>query len=311
MRERTLVVVRHEGVQRKRVGAILATLEARGLKVVALKFLPAAPAAVLGSAPALARCGLDAASAARAVVVVAVEGDGAIRAARALVGDPAAPAAGSLAARGALGAPVAYASADAAAAAADLAAWLGERSAVEWVDHSEPQLYESAAKPPAAAAAPGGGGGGRGPRGGGGKQAGGGGAAAAAGGPPAGGESAADYLRRHSVESTLDRALNLLVSSMPAEPYEWLAAHFRQQGAPSAAPPACSSSSMAGGPLPPTGRACCTRCLLPLSVSFRLRCALLARCVASPLRPPSQAVESASGVSRSLSQGSLSQRWDD
>ncbi|KAG8457020.1 hypothetical protein KFE25_014445 [Diacronema lutheri] len=211
-RERSVLVIAHEGVQRKRVGALIGRLEARGLKLVSLQYLAAPPLAVAASPAALARARLDARGAGAApVVVAAVEGDGAVLAARAIASAPAD-----------LDAPVAYAPANAADAVADLAVWLGASGhPVTWASHAEAQLYEQFARgaarappPPKVAttsatptASP----------------------TPAAGAPPAS-ESAAAYLARHRVEAQLDEALNLLVSELPAQPYEWLAAHFLRTG---------------------------------------------------------------------------------
>jgi nucleoside diphosphate kinase len=233
------VVIRAAGVQRARVGATLAALEARGLKLVDVRLLAAAPAVVAGSAAALARCGLSAAAAAGPVVVAAVEGEGAVLATHKLIC--------AANARAALDAPVCYASATAADADADATAWLGASAAaaagVAWVSHADCQLHEHAAiaraagktadmpaaapagkpaKPqqlPAQPAPPKGGREGKGA------------AAAPPKAPapkPAGDEPASAYLERHDVAAQLNHALNGLVCAKPADPYGWLAAHFQK-----------------------------------------------------------------------------------
>mmetsp|Transcript_18060 Transcript_18060/g.46260 ORF Transcript_18060/g.46260 Transcript_18060/m.46260 type:complete len:321 (-) Transcript_18060:243-1205(-) len=212
MREQTLVIITHAGVQRQRLGATISALEQRGLKIVALRFLPAAPAAAGASATGLARAGLCAVAAALPVVVVAVEGDGAVAAAHRVVRGLG----------GVLEVPIAYAPASAVEAEADLALWLG-KGAVAWASHSDGQLFEKAGAAAASAKPASGGRGGAK-------------SAAASGAVQQGDiqkqcETPAEYLARHGVEALLNAALNKLVGTapMPAQPYEWLAQHFMEQ----------------------------------------------------------------------------------
>jgi urease subunit gamma len=121
MRERTLVMIGHEGVQRKHVGVLLGRLEARGLKIVDMRFLPGVPSTVAQDGAALSRCGLSRSAVGLPVLYAVVEGEGAVAAARKML---CADAPGSASSRLAIESPVAYSSATGADAAADLAVWL-------------------------------------------------------------------------------------------------------------------------------------------------------------------------------------------
>jgi nucleoside-diphosphate kinase len=91
MIERTLVIIKPDGVQRGLVGPILGRLEARGLRLVALKFM-AVPDALARSHYAIHDgkpfyTGLIDYISSGPVVVAAFEGNDAVAAVRATVGD--------------------------------------------------------------------------------------------------------------------------------------------------------------------------------------------------------------------------------
>ena len=148
--ERTLVIIKPDGVQRGLMGEIIARLERRGLRLVAMKFMAVSPEfaarhyAVHQGKPFYA--GLVQYISSAPVVVMAWEGHGAIEAVRQTVGatHPVQAAPGTIRADYALeiGRNLIHASDGAETAAFELGLWFKPEEFVEWKRDSERWVFE-------------------------------------------------------------------------------------------------------------------------------------------------------------------------
>ncbi|HRF47152.1 MAG TPA: nucleoside-diphosphate kinase [Anaerolineales bacterium] len=148
--EKSLVIIKPDGVQRGLVGEILGRLERRGLRLVAMKMQSVSPElaarhyAVHQGKPFYD--GLVSYISSSPVVVLAVEGNKAIEAVRQTVGatNPTAAAPGTIRADFGLeiGRNLIHASDGPETAAQELALWFGPEEFVSWSRDGERWVYE-------------------------------------------------------------------------------------------------------------------------------------------------------------------------
>ncbi|MBM2809548.1 MAG: ndk [Chloroflexi bacterium] len=150
MTERTLVIVKPDGVQRGLTGAILSRLEARGLKLIGLKFM-SVPTALAERHYAIHRGkpfypGLINYIISSPVVVAAFEGENAVAAVRSTVGatNPAAAAPGSIRGDWALeiGRNLVHASDEPPTGLTEVALWFNPAEIISWERDGERWLSE-------------------------------------------------------------------------------------------------------------------------------------------------------------------------
>ena len=150
-KERTLVIVKPDGVQRGLIGPILARLESRGLKIVGLKLVSVSQAlaarhyAEHEGKPFYA--GLLSYITSGPVVVLAVEGTSAVQMVRNSVGatNPLNAAPGTIRADYALdiGRNLIHASDAVDTAERELALWFNEGEITEWLRETDRWVFES------------------------------------------------------------------------------------------------------------------------------------------------------------------------
>ena len=150
--ERTLVIVKPDGVQRGLVGPILARLESRGLKLVGLRFM-AVPTSLAEEHYAIHRGkpfyqGLISYITSAPVVVAAFEGLDAVAVVRSTVGatNPAAAAPGTIRGDWAIeiGRNLIHASDSPETGRSEIALWFDASDLVDWRRDSERWISESA-----------------------------------------------------------------------------------------------------------------------------------------------------------------------
>lgn len=151
--DKTLVIIKPDGVQRGLVGEIIARLERRGLRLVAMKMQAVSPElaarhyAVHQGKPFYE--GLVSYISSSPVIVLAVEGNKAIEAVRQTVGatNPTAAAPGTIRADFGMdiGRNLIHASDGPETAAQELALWFGEGEVLSWARDGERWVYEKVA----------------------------------------------------------------------------------------------------------------------------------------------------------------------